>query len=172
MKVILLLAISLLFSLTAHAQPSDRPTFVASTMDGARIDIEKLKGKVVVLNLWFINCPNCLEEIKLLNELVTESQKDPNVVFLAPAASSKKELTSFLAKNPFRYQVIPDAAVLIISQFGTPDKEGNLSVPFPMHYVIDREGKVVMKEQGIKGVAKVRIELKRLLASRPSANVN
>ncbi|MFT3743097.1 MAG: TlpA disulfide reductase family protein [Pyrinomonadaceae bacterium] len=170
MKTVFALALLLLCFIPLAAQTDpNRPTFVESTMDGTRVDIEKLRGKVVVLNLWFINCPNCIEEIKLLNALVDEYKGNSDVVFLAPAASKKAELQKFLAKNPFKYQVIPDAAITILSKFGKPDKDGNLSVPFPMHFVLDREGKIVVKEQGIKGVEKVKAELRRQFSAKTAA---
>lgn len=164
-----LFAALLAISVSAQADPS-KPTFVEHTMDGTRVDIEKLRGKVVVLNLWFINCPNCLEEIKMLNALVDEYKGNPDVVFLAPAASKKAELPKFLAKNPFKYQVLPDATITIISKFGVPDKDGNLNVPFPMHIVLDRDGRMVLKEQGIKGITKVKAELKKQFAPRSTAS--
>ncbi len=170
MKTILALLFTAILALSVSGQidPS-RPTFVEHTMDGSKIDIEKLRGKVVVLNLWFINCPNCLEEIKMLNALVDEYKANKDFVFLAPAASKKAELQKFLSKNPFKYQVLPDATITILTKFGVPDKDGNLNVPFPMHIVLDREGKMVLKEQGIKGIAKVKAELKNQLAQRSAA---
>ncbi len=160
MKRFLLFAAFSLFALSINAQPA-QPEFVTSAMDGSKVDTRALRGKVVVLNLWFINCPNCLAEIKMLNQLVDEYNGSPDVVFLAPAASPKNELLKFLAKNPFKYQVLPDSSIIIISQFGSPDKEGNLSVPFPMHYVLDRECKIVAKAQGIKGIEAVKSELRK-----------
>jgi hypothetical protein len=56
---------------------------------------------------------------------------------------------------------LPESSIIILSQFGTPDKEGNINVPFPMHYVLDREGKVAAKAQGIKGIEAVKSELKK-----------
>jgi peroxiredoxin len=156
----------LLFAFPSFAQkPGDKPvapTLFATTIDGKNIDAADLKGKVVVLNLWFINCPNCVQEIKLLNALVDEFKDNKEVVFLAPAVSSAKELTPFLAKNPFKYQVIPSANNIILGKFGTIDKNGNISSPFPMHYVVDRTGTITLKMEGIKGVAAVRAELNRL----------
>lgn len=160
MKRFLLLAAFSLFSLSINAQPA-QPEFVTSAMNGSKVDTRTLRGKVVVLNLWFINCPNCLAEIKILNQLVEEYKGNPEVVFLAPAASQKDELIKFLVKNPFKYQILPDSSIIILSQFGTPDKDGNINIPFPMHYVLDREGKVVAKAQGIKGIETVRSELRK-----------
>ena len=112
------------------AQTKPVPTkydFAAVAMDGSKIDTLALRGKVVVLNLWFVNCPNCIEEMKLLNQLVTDYTNNKNVVFLGLAASRRSDVEKFLKKNPFSYTVIPDAAVLIISKFGTPDKNGDIT---------------------------------------------
>ena len=59
-----------------------------------------------------------------------------------------------------------DAGNLIISKFATPDKNGNLGLPFPMHYVLDREGMVRVRVQGTKGIATVREELKRQFTTK------
>ena len=150
---------------TVSAQ-SAQPTFAALDMQGQRVDTAALRGKVVVLNLWFVNCPNCVEEIKVLNTLVGQYKGNDNVVFLGLAASSKPVLEKFLVKNPFSYRVIPGAQMIIISKFGTPDKSGNIDVPFPMHYVMDREGKVVFKGQGIKSIDGMKKELAAQLAKK------
>lgn len=165
-KLLLFPAVLVLFTISFAQHHTTVPlgsnlSFEAVTMDGSRVDTAALRGKVVVLNLWFINCPNCVEEIKLLNQVVDEYKDNKDVVFLSPAASRKADLSKFLAKNPFKYQVIPDAAVLILSKFGVPDKHGEINIPFPMHYILDRDGKVILKQEGIKGVEAVKAELKK-----------
>ena len=164
MKSLVALALLLGCSFSSFPQAA-QPAFVTSAMDGTKIDTRALRGKIVVLNLWFINCPNCLAEIKMLNELVEQYQANPDVIFLAPAASRKDELARFLVKNPFKYQVLPDSSIIILSQFGAADKNGDINVPFPMHYVIDRDGNVVMKEQGVKGIEAVKRELTKQISS-------
>src|SRR3569832_1469140 len=103
MKYLPALALLLIVAASASAQikasaPS-RYDFTAATMDGARIDTSQLRGKILVFNLWFINCPNCLEEMKQLNKLVADYSGNKDVVFLAPAASRKGDLEKFLKKN-------------------------------------------------------------------------
>jgi peroxiredoxin len=160
MKLLSSAFLGLILAIGAYSQ-SAAPSFVAMDMAGNRIDTAALKGKIVVINLWFINCPNCLDEIKQLNQLVDDYRGKSDVVFLGLAASKKPDLEKFLVKNPFKYTIIPNAQMIILTKFGTPDKNGNINVPFPMHYVLDRDGKVVVKEQGIKGINTVRGELKK-----------
>ena len=151
------------------ATGTNRYDFSAAAMDGSTIDTTKLRGKVLVYNLWFINCPNCLEEMNLLNQLVTDYAANKDVLFIAPAASRKADIGKFLAKNPFKYTIIPDAAQLILSKFGTADKKGDIELAFPMHLVIDRSGNTVVQEQGIKGVAAVRRELAKQFPTAKAA---
>lgn len=144
------------------AQPI-APAFNVSSIDGKTLDSDKLKGKIVVLNLWFVNCPNCVEEIKLLNNLVDE-YKDQNVVFIGLATDSKAKLDIFLKKIPFKYNIVPKAMQTILS-FGEPDKSGEINIPFPMHIVVDRAGKITVRRSGIKGLDAVKAELKRQFES-------
>lgn len=164
MKYFLALAAALVFAVSISAQSAAKPNFAAMAMDGTKIDTAALRGKVVVLNLWFINCMNCIEEIKALNALVDEYKDNKDVVFLGLASSPRSDIEKFLIKNPFKYQIIPDAQMIILSKFGDIDKNGEMSVAFPMHYVLDREGNVVTKAQGIKGIDAVKGELKKQFA--------
>lgn len=167
MKISIAKALLFLFASLAAAQNGpERPSFAAIAMDGTKVDTSDLRGKVVVLNLWFINCPNCVEEIKLLNALVDEYKGNKDVVFLGLAASPKAELEKFLVKNPFKYQVLPNTQMIIVGKFGTTGNNGELELPFPMHYVLDREGRIAAKAQGIKGIDVVKTELKKQFAGK------
>ena len=169
----LLAALVLALSISAQKQsstidPGTPVSFAAPDMSGQPVDMAALKGKVVVINLWFINCVNCIEEIKALNSLVDENKANKDIVFLGLAASRKPDLEKFLVKNPFKYQIVPNAQLIILSKFGVPDQGGNINVPFPMHFVVDREGKVITKAQGIKGIDVVKDELKKQFSSKPA----
>ena len=154
--------LALAFSIFGQKNAGDKPLapdFKVVSINDQTFDSAKLKGKVVVLNLWFINCPNCVQEIKLLNQTVDE-YKDKDVVFIGMATNKKADLEKFLKKNPFKYNIIPTAMPTILS-FGEPDKNGAIDIPFPMHIVIDRKGKIVVRRSGVKGLDDVKNELKR-----------
>ena len=155
----LLLASSIFGQQKKSAVQVSAPAFKVSSIDGKTFDSEKLKGKVVVLNLWFINCPNCIGEIKLLNKIVDE-YKDNEVVFIGLATDDKTKLEKFLAKNSFKYNIVQKSMQTILS-FGEPDKNGEINIAFPMHVVIDRDGKIVVRRSGVKGLDAVKAELKQ-----------
>lgn len=119
----------------------DAPSFRKTALDGQVFDTGELKGKVVVLNLWFIACPPCVAEIPELNRLAEEFK---DVTFLGLALDSKDDLEKFLKDTPFRYHIIPDAGDVVLSSFRSGDGPG-FSVAFPLHVVIDKTGKVVFK---------------------------
>src|SRR4051812_22404292 len=108
MKILSPLFLLLSLTVFSAAQTDLVPTkydFVASAMDGSKVDTLAMRGKVVVLNLWFVNCPNCLEEMKLLNQLVTDNKGNKDVVFLGLSTSRRSDVEKFLKKNPFDYTI-------------------------------------------------------------------
>lgn len=105
----------------------------------------------------------------MLNEIVDQYKDNKDVVFIALAASRKVDLEKFLVKNPFKYQVVPSSEMIIFSKFGTPDKNGEINIPFPMHYMLDRSGNIVLKVQGIKGVDAVKAELAKQFESKAAS---
>jgi peroxiredoxin len=171
MKYFAAIALGLLFVCSGFGQaaPPSRPTFSTFDISGQKIDTAALAGKVVVLNLWFVNCPNCVEEIGMLNGLVDEYKDRKDVVFIGLAASSKPMLVDFLSKHPFKYTIVPNAQMIILGKFGAPDKNGDIEVPFPMHVVLDRTGVVIARAQGSKGIGAVRAALTGELAKKTAA---
>lgn len=147
------------------------PELKLTTLDGKEVRTADLRGKIVVYNFWFIGCPPCMEEIPKLNEIVDEFQ-DKGVVFLALATNSKADLNKFLQKKPFKYQIISDAAPLMLASYGEADKSGTLRIAFPTHVVVNRQGFVEVKATGIKGLEDVRRELRKQFETTATTTQN
>lgn len=88
------------------------PDFMGKTTDGKSIKLSDLKGKVVVLNFWFIACPPCRLEIKPLNEIVQQF-KGKDVVFLSVAREKENDLRLHLKSNEFLFETIADPTSVI-----------------------------------------------------------
>ncbi|PAW92001.1 hypothetical protein CKK33_00215 [Mucilaginibacter sp. MD40] len=84
-------------------------SFKEKTIDGNKIDLKALKGKIVVLNFWFINCPACRAEMPELNQAVANYSTDPDIVFVGLCLDQGWEIKDFLKKTPFNFQHIADA---------------------------------------------------------------
>ncbi len=113
--------------------------FSTSDIAGDKYKLKDLKGKVVVLNFWFINCTPCRAEIPELNKLVQDYSDSSNIIFLAIALDSKSDLKGFLKKEPFNYKII-DNGQDIANQY-------NIAA-YPTHVIINKEGKVYFHTQG------------------------
>ena len=109
----------------------EMPHVAVTRLDSSTIDLTALRGKPVVINWWITFCPPCITEIPELNELV-EKYADHDIEFLAIADNEMAELTPFLKKHPFTYDIAlaNDKAVQVFGQ------------GYPRHTIIDREGKV------------------------------
>lgn len=114
-------------------------SFSVTDMTGEHYSLESLKGKVVVINCWFVECKPCVMEMPDLNALA-DKYRDNGVVFLGFALNDKKEIGKFLEKNPFRYRLVPNA-MEIVQLFGVS--------AFPTHIVLDPESTIVFFESGL-----------------------
>jgi peroxiredoxin len=133
--------------------------FKTTDINGNKINLKDLKGKIVVMNFWFIDCQPCRQEIPELNQLVNDYKDSTNIVFITVATDSKGALKDFLKKTPFNYTII-DGGRFITDQYEVKS--------FPTHLVLDKEGKVYYHSTGY-GLGTppwIRKSIKELLQSK------
>lgn len=108
------------------------PEFDVKTLDGKSLRLSDLKGKVLVLNFWFIGCAPCRVEMPGLNILTAEF-KGEDVVFIAFATDGAEALKKFLETKEFKYQIVPGAEK-IAELYGVE--------VFPTHVIINKQGQI------------------------------
>jgi len=107
--------------------------FEGETVNGDLLSIKKLKGEVVVVNLWFTSCPPCVAELKGLNEIVDEFA-NKEVAFISFTTDSKEDLEmDFFPNYEFKFQIVSDAKGFISK--GIEHRWG-----FPTTFIVDKEG--------------------------------
>ncbi len=97
------------------------------------------ESKVIVYNFWATSCAPCIAEIPELNRLA-ESYSNKDVIFFAPLNDSdQSKIKNFLSKKDFKYNVVPDAHLLvqIFNAFG-----------LPTHIIVDKKGIVRFSQFG------------------------
>lgn len=109
-------------------------------INGNKIKSKDLKGHILVINFWFINCPPCRAEIPELNKIVTAFKDSANITFIGVALDSKAQLETFLKTIPFNYQII-DNGRSIADTYSIHS--------FPTHVIIDDEGTVYFHTSGL-----------------------
>ena len=114
-----------------HPHNIDKPAPEFSIADGTHsVDLAKLRGHVVVLNLWATWCPPCIEE---LPSLLALHQKMPNLEIVAISMDQDPDVYhQFLIKHHVDLVTIRDADQRINALYGT--------VQIPETYIIDRQG--------------------------------
>lgn len=115
--------------------------FSVKDIKGNEYSLNSLKGKVIVMNFWFIGCKPCQQEIPELNELV-EKYHGKDVVFLGFALDKKSRLENFLKKKPFHYNIIPGSKL-----------DSSYEVyGYPTHVVINQNSEIVWRTSGLSSI--------------------
>lgn len=111
----------------------DAGRFTIRTLDGKTLDSSDLKGKVVVLNFWFIGCPACRGQEPRLNALQQQFADRSDVIFVAATPDAEGKVKKYLKREPFKYIQAADSQVLI-DHFS--------SRTYPRNIVIGKDGKI------------------------------
>ena len=117
------------------------PNFIAKTYDGKTIELDNLKGNVVVINFWFIACRPCVAEIPGLND-IAEKYKTDKIQFIGITRDSKVDLDKFYkTKVKFNFKTIPTNENIYNNIF-------MLQNGFPTTILIDKEGIIRLVTSG------------------------
>jgi peroxiredoxin len=117
------------------------PDVKVRTIDGKNIALRDLRGKVVVLNFWFIGCAVCRAMKPQLNDFTKLFAGDEGVVFLAMTEDPEIDVEKFIKKNPSEY----------LNAAGAREALSKFSFRgFPKNIVIDKQGKIVYWRSPIK----------------------
>jgi peroxiredoxin/outer membrane lipoprotein-sorting protein len=128
--------------------PGERPNltgrvaqdFTLKTLDGAKITLSELHGKVVLLDFWATWCPPCRKEMPNIERLYRE-YKDKGLVVLGINGEDSGTVKGFLKKNEYSLPVLMDAKRDVHRMYGAR--------AIPTVIVINRDG--VIKAHYIGG---------------------
>jgi thiol-disulfide isomerase/thioredoxin len=139
------------------------PNLTSQDLEGKKVELKSLRGKVVVLDIWATWCGPCRAMIPHERELVKRLKDKPFVLVSISADAKKETLKEFLEKNEMPWtQWWNGATGGVITQL---DVEY-----FPTIYVLDAKGiiraKDVREEEMDKAVDKL---LKEMEESKKSS---
>jgi thiol-disulfide isomerase/thioredoxin len=103
--------------------------FNLTTINNETIRTTMSNGKPTLVNIWFIACKPCVEEIPDLNNIVGKYADKMN--FISLTFDTKEKVDAFIAETPFNFTPITDARQLI-------DRLG--VVAYPQSLLIDKDG--------------------------------
>lgn len=119
--------------------------FTIRTIAGEAFPMEKLKGKVIFLNLWATWCGPCRAEMPAIEALFNDMQS-PELAFVMLSIDRKNDepkVKNYLSTKGFTFPVY-----LVESPFPNQLPEA-LQVPsIPTTFVINKKGEIVYKNVG------------------------
>ena len=128
------------------------PQFNAMTLQGERFTNESLKGKVVLLQFWTTWCRYCRRDQDAVDSLVKFEGKGL-VILAVNAGESRKKVKQYLEQSPRACKVVVSEDTNLAAIFAADG--------FPLYVLIDREGKIVDRQEGAGGEAALRQLLAR-----------
>jgi len=117
------------------------PNFSLNDSKGIPITLADFKGKVVLLNFWATWCHGCVQEMPWFVEF--QQKYKPNglaVIGVSMDDDGWKSVTPFLQQKKVNYPVVIDDKK-VSAQFGLG--------PMPMTVLIDRDGNIAGKYEGV-----------------------
>ncbi len=164
-RILFCLVLVSVFALVAFGQKSKpvAENFSATTMDGQTVELDTLKGKVVLITFWTTRCPICESEIPKLNRIAT-SYKDKDVVFLGLTTDNPTRVESFLKMKPFNFNIIPSSFGILL-KYADRDQAGNLNMGYPAYFLVNQAGEIEMKTSGWDKTQNLDSQISRLLTS-------
>ena len=124
------------------------PVFALVDLNGKRIDLGELKGKVVIVDFWATWCGPCKASFPGMQKMVNKYKDDPNVKFVfidtwERGDEKQKNAAEFIANNKYSFHVLMDNDDKVVAEFKV---EG-----IPTKFVIDKNGMVRFKAVGFDG---------------------
>ena len=113
--------------------------FKLTKLDGSKLDLATLRGKVVVFNFWATWCGPCLTEMPMFEKTIAKFKEDKDVVFLAVTTDEDRELVApFLKQHKFN---LPVAYADYLNDFFSVSS-------IPTTIILDRKGEVAFRQAG------------------------
>lgn len=117
------------------------PNFILNNLDSEEIELNKLKGKVVLIDFWAIFCKPCIIALPKTQEIHEKYSEDELVVLAINVREKEDKIKSFINENGYTFKVLI-ADTNIIKDYGVR------SIPFTV--LIDEKGTISYTRLGYR----------------------
>ena len=137
------------------------PAFAVTTMDGQKISLDDLQGKVVLIDFWATWCGPCREALPHVRDIARKFQGQPLVVLSVSVDDKQEKWKEFVAKNEMTWPQYFDGGFTgpVARLFGVQ--------AIPHTFTIDADG--ILQDEHI-GDAAIEGKLKKLMKRAQETN--
>jgi thiol-disulfide isomerase/thioredoxin len=135
--------------------PDAAPDFKLGDLDGKPLTLAAAHGKVVLLNFWATWCGPCREEIPDLIALQTKYKDNLQIIGISVDDDEADVVKKVVEQTGINYQVAM-ASPEVRMQYGGV-------TALPTSFVLDTEGRVVQKHEGLRDPLLYEMEIRALL---------
>jgi thiol-disulfide isomerase/thioredoxin len=145
------------------SNPQRVPPFLGKDLDGNIVSTAEWPGKVVFVNFWATWCPPCREEIPILIDLQNKYKDGLQVIGVSLDDGSPDEVKEFAKMAGINYPIVMRSRELVAAYGGVP--------ALPTSYLVNKEGKIVQKHEGLFPPDLYETEIRALLGLPVDATV-
>ena len=116
------------------------PRKIFKTLEGDSVQIGGMQAKPTLINLWFVGCKGCVEEMPELNQI--KAKYEDKVNFVSMTFDDESRVLKFLSRTDFNFTHIVNVNEYI-EEIG--------SSPYPENIFIKRQGEIQFIEGGVIG---------------------
>jgi peroxiredoxin len=137
--VALAICVAILF-LPERPQPA--PDVTMTSIQGEKLVLREMRGKVVLVNFWATDCTVCLAEMPAMAELYRSLQSRPfEAVFVAMPHDRPDHVLAYARREALPFKVALDVQGELVRAFG------DVRVT-PMTFIVDKRGHIVRRIVG------------------------
>src|SRR5215472_4937679 len=142
--------------------PDPAPDFKLDTLEGKPLSLAEYRNKVTLLNFWATWCGPCRAEIPDLVELQNKYKDQLQIIGLVVDDDDKGAIKKFADQFGINYPVAIATDELRVEYGGIP--------ALPTSFLLDAQGRVVQKHEGLHDPVLYEVEIRSLLGL-PIGNV-
>jgi peroxiredoxin len=118
------------------------PVFTFKTIDGKKVDLSMLHGKIIMINFFATWCGPCNQELPVLQKNIWDKYKNnPDfALVIIGREHNEQEVRDFVTKKNFTMPFAPDPDREIFKLYATQN--------IPRNIIIGRDGKIIFQSVG------------------------
>jgi thiol-disulfide isomerase/thioredoxin len=123
-------------------KPLDIVDFELPALDGARVKLSGLKGKVVFLNFWATWCGPCRLEMPTMEKLYQQLRSEGLEILAVDLQEDNATVRAFATRMALSFPILMDSSGAVGAKYGAS--------AIPTTYLIDRNGKIFARAIGAR----------------------